>query len=387
MKSLSGRPSGTDSQVEHLSSTAASRIEDTKRRFVVELFVRRGEFWDMVCGLRHKYGIRPRVGLPNDESGMPLLPEDRPRHRPTSPVVNTRHPERREQIDLHNRRAQEFEHAWFQDLDRIVHERVPKELRKSSGSSVSVIGLSAGSSRLSNEYGFWVWFVSICVLYDPPETELVEFADFARARPYRVSPAGSSENKTIAMQTPPVAALADPADERELVMSEVNLILDEINRLYLQPRGLDIHDMWRDVLRSSPNIATQIWYKEELLQRRLYIEVDESTTDQDVRAALRLIRAKLKKDRWLVPGAADAATREAIINARESLPPRVKSTRDPLLALQCATLYDRYNQPDPADKRVRRWSYKRLAAHFGLRSARAAREHVTTGRKLLEKIR
>ena len=168
MKSVSGRPSGTDSQVEHLSSTAASRIEETKRRFVVELFVRRGEFWDMVCSLRHKYGIRPRVGLPNDESGMPLLPEDRPRHRPTSPVVDTRHPERQEQIDQHNRRAHEFEHAWFRELDRIVHERVPRELRKSSGSTVSVLGLSAGSSRLSNEYGFWVRFVSICVLYDPP---------------------------------------------------------------------------------------------------------------------------------------------------------------------------------------------------------------------------
>jgi hypothetical protein len=344
---------------------------------VVELFVRRGEFWDMVCGLRDKYSIHPRVELPNDESdmpGMPLLPEDRPRHRPTSHVVDTRRAERQEQIKQHNRRAYEFEQAWFQDLDRIVQERVPRELRKSSGSSTNVLGLPVGSSRLSNEYGFWVRFVSICVLYDPPETELVELADFAQARPYRVSATGSSENKTIAMQTPPIAELADPADERELVMSEVNLILDEINRLYLQPRGLDIHDMWRDVLSSSSNIATQIWYKEEVLQRRLYIEVDESTTDQDVRAALRLIRAKLKKDRWLVPWAADAATREAIIDERESLPPRVKSTRDPLLSLQCAILYDRHNQPDPADRRVRRWSYKRLAEHFGLRSARAARE-------------
>jgi hypothetical protein len=87
MKSVSGRSSGIDSQVEHLSSTVAYRIEETKRRFVVELLVRRGEFWDMVCGLRDKYSILSRVELPNDESempGMPLLPEDRPRHRPTS---------------------------------------------------------------------------------------------------------------------------------------------------------------------------------------------------------------------------------------------------------------------------------------------------------------
>ena len=172
MKSVSGGSPSINSEVEHLSSTIASRIEETKRRLVVELFIRRGKFWDMVCGLRHKYGIHPRVELPNDESGMPgmlLLPEDRPRHRPISPVGDTGHPERREQIEQDNRRAYEAEHAWFRDLDRIVQETVPGELRKSSGSSTNILGLPAGSSRLSNEYGFWVRFVSICVLYDPPD--------------------------------------------------------------------------------------------------------------------------------------------------------------------------------------------------------------------------
>jgi hypothetical protein len=123
---------------------------------------------------------------------MPLMPEDRPRHRRISPVGDKRHPERRDQIEQDNRRAYESEHAWFRDLDRIVQETVPGELRKSSGSSTNVLGLPAGSSRLSNEYGFWVRFVSICVLYDPPETELVEFADFAQVHPYRVSVTGGS---------------------------------------------------------------------------------------------------------------------------------------------------------------------------------------------------
>jgi len=92
MKNVSGEPSSIDTQVEHLSSTIASRIEETKRRLVVELYIRRGEFWDMVCGMRHKYDIDPRVELPHDESGMPsmpLLPEDRPRHGPISPVGDT----------------------------------------------------------------------------------------------------------------------------------------------------------------------------------------------------------------------------------------------------------------------------------------------------------
>src|SRR5215217_729534 len=130
MKSVSGGSPSIDSQVEHLSSAVASRIEETKRRLVVELFVRRGKFWDMVCGLRHKHGIHSSVGLPDDDSGMPLLPQNRPQYRRTSPVVDMRHPERREQIEQHNRRAYEFEQAWFRDLDSIVLETVPRELRK-----------------------------------------------------------------------------------------------------------------------------------------------------------------------------------------------------------------------------------------------------------------
>ena len=383
MKSVPDESSGIDSQGEHLSSAAAFRIEETKRKLVVELFVRRGSFWDMVCGLRHKHGIDPRVGLPDDESGTPLLPEDRPQYRQTSPVV--RHPERQEQIEQQNRRAYEFEQAWLRDLDHIVRETVPRELRKSYSGSTSVVGLPVGGWRLSNEYGFWLRFVSICVLYDPPETALPEFANSAQVRPYRVSTTADSDSEPIVMETPPIAALADPTEERALVMWQVNLILDEINKRHLQALGLDIHDLWRDVLRSSPHITSQIWQKEELLQKCLYIEVDESTTDQDVRAAHRLIRAKQKRERWLVPLAADAAAGQAILDARRSLPPRVKSLRDPLLSLQCAILHDRHNQTDPSDKRIRRWSYKRLAEHFGLRSARAAREHVTAGRQLLEK--
>ena len=383
MKSVPGESLGIDPQGEYLSSAAASRIEETKRKLVVELFLRRGPFWDMVCHLRHKHGIDPRVGLPDDETATPLLPEGRPQYRQTSPVV--RHPERQEQIEQQDRSAYEFEQAWLRDLDRIVREAVSRELRKSYDGSTSLVGLAVGGWRLTNEYGFWQKFVSICVLYDPPETSLVEFADIVQARPYRISTTDDSDSKTIAMQTPPVAALADPTDERALVMAQVILILDEMNERYIQPLGLDIHDMWRDVLQSSPHIARQIWQKEELLQKRLYIEVDESTTDQDVRAAHRLIRAKQKRERWLVPLAADADTRQAILDARRSLPPRVKSTRDPLISLQCAILHDHHNQIDPADKRIRRWSYKRLAEHFGLRSTRAAREHVTTGRKLLKK--
>jgi hypothetical protein len=62
---------------------------------------------------------------------------------------------------------------------------------------------------------------------------------------------------------------------------------------------------------------------------------------------------------------------------------RRKSARDPLVAIQCAILYNRHNQKDPEDGRRRTWTYERLAEEFGLKSARAATAHVIVGRKIL----
>jgi hypothetical protein len=91
-----------------------------------------------------------------------------------------------------------------------------------------------------------------------------------------------------------------------------------------------------------------------------------------------------EKDRFLVPGAADPATRLEIFQEKQNRPrPRGKSERDPLVAIQCAILYDRHNQKDSADGRRRTWTYERLAEHFKLKSTRAATEYVTAGREIL----
>jgi hypothetical protein len=149
-------------------------------------------------------------------------------------------------------------------------------------------------------------------------------------------------------------------------MSQVHLILDEINKHHLQPLGLDVHAMWQDVLY-KPDVVKEIYRQEELLNKRQYIEVHEHTTDKDVRAARRVIRAMQERDRFRVPGAADPATRLQILKEKQNRPqPRAKSERDPLVAIQCAILYDRFNGKDPADGRRQIWTYERLAEEFQL---------------------
>jgi hypothetical protein len=185
------------------------------------------------------------------------------------------------------------------------------------------------------------------------------------------------------MLAPPIREQPDSGELREMIMAQVDLILDEINRHHLQALGLDVHAMWRDVL-SKPDVVGEIYRQEECLKERQYIEVHEHTTDEDVRAARRVLRAIQDRDRFRVPLAADPATRLEILQEKQHSPqPRGKSERDPLVAIQCAILYDRHNQKDRADGRRRTWTYERLAEQFRLKSARAATEYVIVGREIL----
>ena len=83
------------------------------------------------------------------------------------------------------------------------------------------------------------------------------------------------------------------------------------------------------------------------------------------------------------------ATENDVINAwrliKQTMPDRQAGGRPPmddLTALQCAVLYDDHNGTDPEDRRIRLWTYKKLANKFGLKNERSAEEHVKRGRAL-----
>ena len=396
MGSVPEKPPETVRQTEHLASSTVALVEETKRRLVCELYLRRGTFWELVRACRMDRGVNPVIGIPPPEPfDLVLWPEDKPEHSyaavSSSGVVNTHlSKEQRKRIEEHNKTVVEFENTWYRDLDSIVKSTVPSELGASNIGDFSLVGLPAGGRRLGleNLYGSWLLFASACVLYDPPETALIQFAEYATPQPYCVSFGnsyrGEDVDKSLSIQALPIRGQPDSADLRDMIMSQVDLILDEINKHYLQDLGLDVHAMWQDVA-SKPDVMNEIYRQEELLRQRLYIEVFEHTTDKDVRAARRAIRAMQERDRFRVPRAADPAIRREIFEEKQNRPrPRAKSERDPLVAIQCAVLHDRHNQKDSADGRRRKWTYERLAEHFELKSTRTATEYVMAGRKILK---
>jgi hypothetical protein len=340
------------------------------------------------------WDLKPVIGLPSTTTGLVLWPENKPEPSyaavSRSGVVNMHlSEEQSKRIEEHNQSVAEFERTWYRDLDRIVKSTVPSELGAYNLGDRSITGLPAGGRRLGSGYGFWLRFVSACVLYDPPETALIPFAECATPKPYRVSFSSlyrsQDDDKSVSMQAPPIKVQADSGELRAMIRSQVHLILDEINRHHLQALGLDVHAMWQDVVR-KPDVVSEIYRQEECLKQRPYIEVHEHTTDEDVRAARRVIRAMQERDRFFVPEAADPATRLEILQEKQNRPrARGKSARDPLVAVQCAILYDRHNQKHTADGRRRTWTYERLAEQFRLKSARAATEYVIAGREILRK--
>jgi hypothetical protein len=167
------------------------------------------------------------------------------------------------------------------------------------------------------------------------------------------------------MAMPPIATLRDAHKAESIESWYWQKIIDEIGERYLKPQGLDTKEILLKVMRDTPDLLRR---REELRNRetprRHYITVGAYTTEADVKRAFRLISATLTER-----------------------PEKGAPKRDPLIAAQCAILYDRHNQPDPTDGRKKSWTYPKLAEEFGLKSGGAAKRYIEIGRELLKKDR
>lgn len=260
--------------VKVLESDAGKRIGRFKRDMVLELFLRHGRFWEDIVAMRKRWDISASVQLVDANVWCPY-PID-PEH--WDPDTRDR---------------------WTRDVNALISRVVPEQY---SGSGAAVAD-------------GWHFFVSACVLYDPPESSLIEFANFANPGPTTPLPARPEDEE----------AMGD-GERRSMVAPPV---------------------------RSEYHPRTGI--------QKYYIEVDPWTTEGDVRRGFSLIRQVQPRRQE-----GDA------------------STRDPLVAIQCAILYDRHNARDPEDRRRKKWTEEKLAEKFGLSSARAAKEYIKKGRELLQ---
>lgn len=309
------------------------KILRLKHELIADLHLRRGVFWREVHDLRSRWTISPEVGLP------PSYPD---------PPIPIPWPEQSDE------EGQRLLVQWGYDLDYLRDETIPEEYRDDF---YDVLG--------------WRGFLAACVVYDPPETALLEFAEFGGPRRVGIHPLGhlsdpnidpSDPNidESLLLLVPQVVQLRDwiKAADAELWLQEK--ILQRLG----ERLNLDLRSMAADIVRNSPELREG--YHELTEERnpfRYYIPVDEHTTAEGVEAARRAIQV--------------AHRRKAPAGGRRPI--------SPLVALQCAILHDDHNGTDPEDKRGKRWSYKRLAQEFselGVRSERSAKEHVGFGREL-----
>ena len=169
--------------------------------------------------------------------------------------------------------------------------------------------------------GPFLEFVGACVMCDPPPEKLLEFAEYGCVLPRVFWPLVECDREDIDV--------------------------DKLHSMVAPP----IERVWK----RGPAKA----YEEGEQFAEYRIVVDEETRVEDVVSAFHAIKAAYGRRN---PGGR----------------PQI----DDLLAIQCAVLHDDHNEKDPDDGRFWRWTYKKLASEFGLKSKRSAEEHVKRGREL-----
>ena len=340
-----------DPPTELLDSSAAAHIQRIRHALVVELYTRRGTFWNLVNELRGRRNITSSAIVPRRQTHFETLLY--PEGEPQFPDHPEQPPDDQEQADRWWEQQKEldaFRESWLQDLNSIITEVVPERY------------YDASLSRFQ-ELHSWQGFISACVLYDPPATNLLEFAQYSSPPHYSVWVPGAGvvgKEKYVHMTVPPIRVLPDPFQERLIEARFWKRVLGEVERRYLEPQGIKTQNLVASILDDCPDIWEKQREATEANERRSYILVDEQTTEEDVRKAFRTIAAQQDRS------------------------PASKPNRDPLLSLQCAVLYDRLNRKNPDDGRQWRWTYEKLAEEFGLGTWRAATDHVRRGRKLLK---
>ena len=328
-----------------IGSDVTLRIERFKSNVVVELFLQQGAVWEEIRDFRKRWEISPTVQVPSETWPNLHFPENG-----WPEQYDTEGEQARDWVELASR--------WSVEMYTLARQIVPERYRPNP----------------IDEMG-WAIFLSACVLFDPPEPEkgLLRFAELGGPRPIGLSPADESwrsfGHPPRSMLAAPVRTIPDGYISAEIEGWFWRQVINEIGKKFLEPAGLDIHEMMREILKNSPALLKK---REELREQhapaRHYIAVYEETTADDVQRAFQLISDTLFE------------------RSKEGAPPRER-----LVALQCAVLYDQHNAKDPADRRRSRWSYERLAEEFGLGAGetqkakkQAGEAYVALGRKILK---
>lgn len=202
-------------------------------------------------------------------------------------------------------------------------------------------------------------FASACVLHEPPDASMMAFSNYGGTPPIK----GWLTERQLKEQQM-MAVIGDALDE--MVSKEMWERRWELPDDYSQAKYEILERSSLEMQAEEDRIREDYRFEmEHNPPRRYYIEYDPAEDSND-----------------------DVLKKAGAIRVESGCAPRGgKPPMDRLTAMQCAVLYCYHNPRDPNDKRVKTWTYPKLAAEFkeyGVHNARSAEEHVKFGKGLLQ---
>jgi hypothetical protein len=208
--------------MQSLPSSATERVRQAKHALVLDLFLRRGAAWDAIRAVRERWRIEARAQIPPPYRGGPYFPEA---FGPPPPM---------EEWD-----SAEYNHwhatyrEWMSALEGVYDAAVPEEAR---------------SSRYFVGSG-WDLFISMCALYDPPETALINFAEHVGWRHSNVIHRGEHVGDGL-----PITWLRDATRVEEAWARFYEASIEAILETFVHPQGITSEEVHRRIRKDRPEL-------------------------------------------------------------------------------------------------------------------------------------
>lgn len=255
-------------------SFAAHRLTPCRRQLTLQLFLRDGPFWHAVQTVRDRWTIIPKVKIPTEADRIPYPPVC-----PDSPSLLAQ-PDDAEPYDW-TRAAQ----CWQEDVEFSLLRALPRRCRL---------------PQTLWESAIWYQFLAACVRFDPPESQLIAFAEHAL-------PMDESDVEAMAVPDDRDAAGTLLIVTPTISISEVDrssafhqryqrLLLDELHQ-HLAPSGVDLKALAREV-RTDPAFLERILArKREPDHSQAQIILTAHTTEDEIRDAWQRLQPWFKASR------------------------------------------------------------------------------------------
>jgi len=338
-------------------------VTEFRRRLVLQLFLRRGKFWERAAAIRAEWRIETKIGIPPIKPPPPGTFWDLPRP-PGLPLV---HPALTGPATEEDRRRWAHEgpmretNRWLETLTALHDGIVPKQHRARNYLAVRegfpvASGPYPKGSRDRYEYLPDVWFLFLgnCLIYDPPPTELDAYANAAN---------GDLNNPA---RHEPIVWLSDGVEVAAVERQFREKALDHIHALYegfLAENGLTAAFQHYAKERDTSDwqaILGEYQEHREQIESAPYISVEDDLDDEMIRKAVSTLRQLHGSERR-----------------------RGRPKRDPLLCVQCAILKDSYGWTD-VELAERFDAAITRSPHYGHEHSETIRQYVAEGRAILK---